>query len=109
MQMLSQYFFSYRGKKSINDIVEKKISSEPIYDFLTDDGIRHELWSISETENLNSIEESFKNVPCLYVADGHHRTAAAARIGQKKKRKIKIIQARRNIIFSWRYYSLKIN
>ena len=79
-------FFSYRGKKSINDIVEKKISSEPIYDFLADDGIRHELWSISETENLNSIEESFKNVPCLYVADGHHRTAAAARIGQKKER-----------------------
>ena len=82
-------FFSYRGKKSINDIVEKKISSEPIYDFLADDGIRHELWSISETENLNSIEESFKNVPCLYVADGHHRTAAAARIGQKRKEKNK--------------------
>ena len=82
-------FFSYRGKKSINDIVEKKISSEPIYDFLADDGIRHELWSISETENLNSIEKSFKNVPCLYVADGHHRTAAAARIGQKRKEKNK--------------------
>ena len=56
---------------------------------MADDGIRHELWSISETENLNSIEESFKNVPCLYVADGHHRTAAAARIGQKRKEKNK--------------------
>ena len=85
MQMLSQYFFLIE-EINLLTILLKKISSEPIYDFLADDGIRHELWSISETENLNSIEESFKNVPCLYVADGHHRTAAAARIGQKKER-----------------------
>ncbi len=78
-------FFSYRGKSSINDFVFNKTSQAPIYNFIADDDIQHELWIISDYEDINFIETAFNEVPFLYVADGHHRTAAAARIGQRKK------------------------
>jgi len=78
-------FFSYRGKSSINDFISIKTSEGPIYNFIADDQIQHELWVISDPEDVSFIEEAFKNVPYLYVADGHHRTAAAARIGKKRK------------------------
>ena len=78
-------FFSYRGKDSIDDLVSEKIKYEPIYNFHADDGIQHELWLVSKLDDVRIIEEAFKTVPFLYVADGHHRTAAAARIGQKRK------------------------
>ncbi len=78
-------FFSYRGKHEINDIVEKGVCSKPLYDFVADDKVRHELWAITDKDTVNFIENAFKNVPNLYVADGHHRTAAAARIGKKRK------------------------
>ena len=57
----------------------------PVYDFVADDGVRHELWTISESSDLALLEKAFLSVPDLYVADGHHRTAAAARVGQKRK------------------------
>ena len=78
-------FFSYRGVPSINEFVETVLSKAPVYDFEADDGVRHELWSISEPEDLSFLENAFVGVPDLYVADGHHRTAAAARVGQKRK------------------------
>lgn len=78
-------FFSYRGKDSIDDLVSKKIQTEPVYNFHSDDGIQHELWLVSNSDDICFIEEVFRTIPFLYVADGHHRTAAAARIGQKKK------------------------
>lgn len=78
-------FFSYRGKSSIDDLVSEKIKYDPIYNFYADDGIQHELWVVSNFDDVRVIEEAFKTVPFLYVADGHHRTAAAARIGQKRK------------------------
>jgi len=79
-------FFSYRGKEVLNDLVSNKTKTEPIYNFIADDNITHELWTVSNPNDVRVIEESFKDVPCLYVADGHHRTAAAARIGQKRKK-----------------------
>ena len=78
-------FFSYRGVASINEFVEHSLTGEPIYDFVAEDGVRHELWAISESEDITLLEQAFLSVPDLYVADGHHRTAAAARVGQKRK------------------------
>ena len=78
-------FFSYRGVSSINEFVETVLRKAPVYDFEADDGVRHELWSISKPEDLSFLENAFVGVPDLYVADGHHRTAAAARVGQKRK------------------------
>jgi len=78
-------FFSYRGNDLINNLVAIEVGKDPLYNFLTDDGVRHELWSVENPDSLHSIETAFENVPYLYVADGHHRTAAAARIGKKRK------------------------
>ena len=78
-------FFSYRGKSSINEFVRRKTTETPEYNFIADDQIKHELWLISNTEDTKFITDAFKEVPYLYVADGHHRTAAAARIGKKRK------------------------
>lgn len=78
-------FFSYRGKSSINEFVRHKTTETPEYNFIADDQIKHELWPISNTEDIKFITDAFKEVPYLYVADGHHRTAAAARIGKKRK------------------------
>ena len=52
---------------------------------MADDGVRHELWIVDNHESIASIESEFETIPDLYVADGHHRTAAAARVGQQKK------------------------
>jgi uncharacterized protein (DUF1015 family) len=78
-------FFSYRGLDSINQVIKNATQSDPVYDFIADDGIRHELWVIDDESSISRIENDFKSVPDLYVADGHHRTAAAARVGQQKK------------------------
>ena len=78
-------FFSYRGVPGINEFVETVLGMTPVYDFVADDGIRHELWTISDPEQIAFLENAFLSVPDLYVADGHHRTAAAARVGQKRK------------------------
>lgn len=78
-------FFSYRGRSEINAIIGEIVSSDPVYDFTADDGIRHELWIVCEDTHKSNVQRQFEKVPDLYVADGHHRTAAAARVGQKKK------------------------
>lgn len=78
-------FFSYRGLDSINQVIANATQSGPIYDFTAEDGIKHELWVIDDESSISRIETDFKSIPDLYVADGHHRTAAAARVGQQKK------------------------
>ena len=79
-------FFSYRGQKEIDQIVNKVIDSiPPVYDFEADDGIRHELWVSDDTSQNEQLSAHFQKLDALYVADGHHRTAAAARVGQRLK------------------------
>ena len=78
-------FFSYRGVPEINEFVESVLAGVPVYDFVADDGVRHELWTISDPVQITFLENAFLDVPDLYVADGHHRTAAAARVGQNRK------------------------
>ncbi len=80
-------FFSYRGKEQIDSLVAGIQAVSPVYDFIADDGVRHELWLCADTITIESISELFKDVPSLYVADGHHRTAAAARVGSQRKEK----------------------
>jgi uncharacterized protein (DUF1015 family) len=79
-------FFSYRGQKEIDQIVNKVIDSiPPVYDFEADDGIRHELWVSDDASQNEQLSAHFQKLDALYVADGHHRTAAAARVGQRLK------------------------
>jgi uncharacterized protein (DUF1015 family) len=71
-------FLTYRGHDEINQIVEATKQSSPLYDFTAPDGIRHTLWKISETDT-ETVLKAFGDVPLLYIADGHHRAASAAR------------------------------
>jgi uncharacterized protein (DUF1015 family) len=78
-------FFAYRAVPELDAIVEKIISEEPVYDFIAEDGFGHHFWVVDDKNTIDSIEKLFsQKVPCTYVADGHHRTAAAARIGLEK-------------------------
>jgi len=80
-------FFTYPAVKEIDDIVNKIIASEkPEYDFVAEDGFGHHFWLINNPETNRLIEKLFaEKVPYTYVADGHHRTAAAALIGKEKQ------------------------
>lgn len=78
----SPVFFTYRHQAVIDELVELITrSSIPVYDFVTDDNIGHTLWTISNPEHIATIQKAFGEMPYLYVADGHHRTASAAKVG----------------------------
>jgi uncharacterized protein (DUF1015 family) len=79
-------FFTYKDNREINKIVSDITRNEPEYDFVADDGIGHHLWIIENRGIIGRIEEIFRNdIPCTYVADGHHRTAAAAKVAMSRK------------------------
>lgn len=80
-------FFAYPAVKEIDDIVNKIVTSEkPEYDFVSEDGFGHHFWAVNNPETSTLLEKLFdKKVPFTYVADGHHRTAAAALVGKEKR------------------------
>jgi uncharacterized protein (DUF1015 family) len=80
-------FFAYPAVKEIDEVVDKIVSSEkPEYDFVAEDGFGHHFWVIKNEETNKLIEILFaEKVPYTYVADGHHRTAAAALVGKEKR------------------------
>ncbi|MFN8254759.1 MAG: DUF1015 domain-containing protein [Bacteroidales bacterium] len=79
-------FFTYRDNKNIDAIVEKVIETKAIYDFVTPDGFGHHFWLVNDNDDIRNIEETFKEeINYQYVADGHHRTAAAALVGNERK------------------------
>jgi len=77
-------FFSYPDNEEINAIVEKVISGRPEYDFVSVDGVRHHFWLVEDNRDIERITEIFAEIPALYIADGHHRSAAAALVGAEK-------------------------
>lgn len=74
-------FFAYPAMDSLDDIVVKIVEDKPEYDFTAEDGVRHELWVV-DGEIADSVITEFDKLPATYVADGHHRTAAAALVGK---------------------------
>jgi len=81
-------FFSYPANSDIDEIVNNiVVYNKPVYDFITDEGFGHQFWTIDDRETIDRIIEIFeKEIPSLYVADGHHRTAAAALVGLEKRK-----------------------
>ena len=78
-------FFAYPDDKAIDAIVDRYVQSEPEYDFISDDGVGHKFWVIGDDGDIAAITAGFEGIHAFYVADGHHRTAAAARVGAEKK------------------------
>ncbi|MBE6213604.1 MAG: DUF1015 domain-containing protein [Rikenellaceae bacterium] len=77
-------FFTYPDDKEIDAIVASVVDNqEPDYDFTAEDGFGHHFWVIRDKDKNRRLTELFAAIPALYVADGHHRTAAAARVGQE--------------------------
>lgn len=78
-------FFSYPANSEIDAIVADIVKNQaPEYDFTAADGFGHHFWPIKDRKTIDRITEIFAGIPALYVADGHHRTAAAARVGQER-------------------------
>jgi len=76
-------FLTYHAQPAIDAAVRHVCADSPAYDFVAEDGIRHQLWVIAETATIAAITGAFRTVSHLYVADGHHRSAAAARVGKE--------------------------
>ena len=78
-------FLAYRTVDEISAIIENVKKNAPVYDFTAEDGIKHRAWVIDNDETANKLIELFKAVPNLYIADGHHRNASAAKVGLKRR------------------------
>ena len=78
-------FFAYKDNEVIDALVARYAKTAPEYDFIAPiDGFRHQLWLVSDKHDIETITETFARIPYLYIADGHHRSAAAALVGAEK-------------------------
>ena len=77
-------FFAFPDNEELEKIIREVIQDEPEYDFIAPDGFGHTLWKISHPEKIEKITAEFDKIPHLYIADGHHRSAAAALVGAEK-------------------------
>ena len=77
-------FFAYPDHAELDAIVARITAGEPEYDFVAPDGFGHHFWVINDRKDIDRITELFAGIPYLYIADGHHRTAAAALVGAEK-------------------------
>ncbi|HOM05633.1 MAG TPA: DUF1015 domain-containing protein, partial [Candidatus Kapabacteria bacterium] len=78
-------FLTYKDKAEIDEIVNRYIEQKPNTDIITVDGIRHQVWVISDKNDIAKIRELLAGVDKFYVADGHHRSAAAAIVGRERQ------------------------
>lgn len=78
-------FLTYKNNSEINDIVDDYIKKKPLYNFMSDDGIQHIIWSIEDDYAINKLMSEFGKVGQLYIADGHHRAASAVKVGLMRR------------------------
>ena len=78
-------FLTFRDEANLLDIIQQIKSNKPENDFIAADGIRNQVWVVKDSSLINAIEDNFSQIPNLYVADGHHRSAAAAIVGREMK------------------------
>jgi len=77
-------FFAFHDNEVLQGVIDKVTAGEPEYDFTAPDGFGHHFWVISDPELIATVTHEFEKMPSLYIADGHHRTAAAALVGHEK-------------------------
>lgn len=82
---LEPVFFAYPDNVTLDSLIERVTEGEPEYDFIAPiDGFRHQFWLVNDSADIATITETFAKIPYLYIADGHHRSAAAALVGAEK-------------------------
>jgi uncharacterized protein (DUF1015 family) len=79
-------FLTYKSQIEIDNIVAKWVEKEPVYNFVSEDGISHIVWIIECEEDINKLTQLFSGVDYLYIADGHHRAASAVKVGQMRRK-----------------------
>ena len=78
-------FFAYPDNEKLDSLVNRCVQNEPEYDFVAPgDGFRHQFWVVKDVKDIETITTEFQKIPYLYIADGHHRSAAAALVGAEK-------------------------
>lgn len=78
-------FYLYRNRPAINELVDGLTREKPLYDFTADDSVTHTVWAVSDPSVISRLSEEFSAIDTLYVADGHHRSAAASRVRELRK------------------------
>ncbi len=78
-------FLAYRSNEIINQEVDKAKKEKSLYDFVSEDGIRHQVWKISDEAAVANIQKAFAGISSIYIADGHHRAASAVKVGFKRR------------------------
>lgn len=78
-------FLAYRAQEDLKKKIANIKTQEPVYDFVSEDGIGHRVWVIEDSEDVAMIEKAFAAIPAIYIADGHHRCASAVKVGLKRR------------------------
>jgi uncharacterized protein (DUF1015 family) len=78
-------FLVYQANKAIDELVRVKTAEKPNVEFTAKDGVKHSAWVLADAPSIQKLEKAFAAIPSLYIADGHHRSAAAARVYQDRK------------------------
>lgn len=79
-------FLAYRANQVIDKEVDRVKQSPSIYNFVSDDGIRHQVWKIADKAAVENIKNAFEKIDSIYIADGHHRAASAVKVGLKRRK-----------------------
>ncbi len=77
-------FFAFPDNEALQNVIREVTAKEPEYDFVAPDGFGHTLWVIDDDKTIETVTREFESIPALYIADGHHRSAAAALVGNEK-------------------------
>src|SRR5665213_976003 len=77
-------FLIYRAVPELDELIKKRTAEKPETDFIASDGVRHSAWTLSDAKTIDLVREAFAKMPFLYIADGHHRSAAAGRVYQTR-------------------------
>lgn len=77
-------FFAFEDNEVLEQVIRETVKTTPVYEFIAEDGFGHKFWVIDSDETIELITRAFEEIPYLYIADGHHRTAAAALVGNEK-------------------------
>ncbi len=78
-------FLAYRASSVLREITAETRAEQPLYDFISEDGIGHRVWIISDDGKIAAIRSEFAGIPAIYIADGHHRCASAVKVGLKRR------------------------